>query len=52
MWGGKCTATADMTIFIFTYIGTCYDMFDIMIIPFSALELIIGRYINEAYYYY
>ena len=41
-----------MAIPIFACIETCYDKFDVMITPFSALEFIIGRYIYNAYYYY
>ena len=35
-----------MAIPIITCIESCYDKFDVMSTPFSALEVIIGRYIN------
>ena len=41
-----------MTIPIITCIETCCDELDIIITLFRALELITGRYINFAYYYY
>ena len=47
----KCTVTAlvalPMAIPIFSCKKTCDDKFDIMLTPFSALEFIIERYIND-----